>query len=206
MLASSGAVYAPSAEPHHEQRSLVKPEDVYGHTKAQAEQHLRHFATTRELQAVIVRLFNVVGPGETNPHVLPEIVAQLKSGVRTLQLGNLTPERDYIHVQDAAAGFAAAVTASPVEPGEVLTVNLGTSVTHSVGDLLDRLRHIAGIDFDVATDPTRLRPVDRPVLRADITAIAEHFGWRPTKTVDDALADLWRDPDLAPHLLQRYRT
>ncbi len=52
--------------------------------------------------------FNVIGPGETNPHVLPEIVAQLKAGRTRLQLGNLDAKRDYVHVQDVARGFGAA--------------------------------------------------------------------------------------------------
>ena len=39
-----------------------------------------YLAAQRDLSAVVVRLFNVVGPGETNPHLLPEIVAQLKAG------------------------------------------------------------------------------------------------------------------------------
>ena len=55
-----------------------------------------------------MRLFNVVGPGETNPHLLPEMIAQLKAGRTGISVGNLSPKRDYIHVKDAASGFAAA--------------------------------------------------------------------------------------------------
>ena len=38
-----------------------------------------------------MRLFNVIGPGETNPHILPAILAQVLKGRRTLRLGNCHP-------------------------------------------------------------------------------------------------------------------
>ncbi len=114
--------------------------------------------------AVVTRLFNVIGPGETNPHILPEIIAQLKTGHSTLQLGNLTPKRDYIDVNDAADGFATVALCSHIHPGEVVTVNLGTQNAYSVTELLVALRQITAIDFQVQTDNARLRKSDRPDL------------------------------------------
>src|SRR5690606_36433472 len=102
VYASSGAVYRPDPHPHSEAAAAVAPTDIYGFTKLHGEQYVRYLAHRREFAAVIVRLFNVVGPGETNPHLLPEILAQLKAGRSTVRLGNLSPRRDYIHVEDAA--------------------------------------------------------------------------------------------------------
>ena len=80
VFASSGAVYEPEEEPHTEFGSPLAPSDVYGYSKYHGEQYVRYFASAKGFPAVIVRLFNVVGPGETNPHVLPEIVAQTEVG------------------------------------------------------------------------------------------------------------------------------
>ena len=63
---------------HREFDSVVEPVDIYGITKQQGEVYVRALAAARGLSAVIVRLFNVIGPGETNPHLLPAIVAQLR--------------------------------------------------------------------------------------------------------------------------------
>ena len=49
----------------------------------------------------VARLFNVFGPGETNPHLIPTIVRQLQQGPE-LRLGNLSTKRDYIYVEDVA--------------------------------------------------------------------------------------------------------
>ena len=107
VFASSGAVYHPDTKPHIEAKAILGPSDIYGYTKLHGEHYVSYLASQRNFSAVVVRLFNVVGPGETNPHLLPEIVAQLKAGRKILRLGNLWPKRDYIHVRDAARGFVA---------------------------------------------------------------------------------------------------
>jgi len=205
VFASSGAVYSPELTPHVEDRSPLGPLDVYGLTKLQGEEYTRYFAAQRGFPAVVVRLFNVVGPGETNPHVLPEIVAQLKAGRSVLHLGNLDPRRDYIHVDDAAAGFAATALQGAVLPGASVTVNLGTGTTASVYELVTELAAISGVPIQIETDAARLRKVDRPFLAADTARIGERFGWAPRRTVTDALQELWENPNLPEALLQKYR-
>jgi UDP-glucose 4-epimerase len=205
VYASSGAVYKPNRQPHSEASASVQPTDIYGLSKLHAEQYVHHLARRRRLPAVIVRLFNVVGPGETNPHLLPEIVAQLKAGRTGVRIGNLSPKRDYIHVKDAASGFAAATLAGSVAPGETVTVNLGTSTAYSVLDIIHKLRRISGLPFTIQQDNARARAGDRPVLAADVTRIQTLFGWHAERTIDDALTDLWREPDLAENLMAPYR-
>ena len=206
VFASSGAVYHPDTKPHNEAEAVLGPSDIYGYTKLHGEHYVGYLATQRDLSAVIVRLFNVVGPGETNPHLLPEIVAQLKAGRTTLRLGNLWPKRDYIHVNDAARGFVAVALKEDIGDRDgTLTVNLGTSQPYSVAEIVEKLRLVAPMEFTVEEEQARLRKVDRPHLAADIREIRQHFGWTPQSTVDDALADLWREPDFGPALEAKYR-
>ncbi|RXF70947.1 NAD-dependent epimerase/dehydratase family protein [Hansschlegelia zhihuaiae] len=204
VFASSGAVYAPASEPHDEARARIGPNDVYGLTKLQGEAYVGHLAGSSGLSAVNVRLFNVIGPGETNPHLVPEIVAQLRSGRKTIKLGNLWPKRDYVHVRDAARGFVATALNSKVEAAETITVNLGTSRSYSVAEVLRKLRRIAGVKFTIEQDEGRIRTVDRPHLAADIRRIQQLFGWEPRLSIDEALADLWINPDLSERLIARY--
>lgn len=205
VYASSGAVYKPDDRPHCEVSSEIEPRDMYGLSKLHGEHYVRYIAEHRGLAAVTVRLFNVIGPGETNPHLLPEIIAQLMAGRITVRLGNLTPKRDYIHVFDAAQGFKAAALNHSVAPGRTVTVNLGTSHQYSVGEIIEKLRSITNIDFLPEHDPARVRPVDRPFLAADNTQMQRLFGWAPTFTIDEALADIWRRPDLAEALVAKYQ-
>lgn len=204
VYASSGAVYKPDAHPHSE-KSAREPSDIYGLSKLHSEAYVEYLTKRRQLSAVVVRLFNVVGPGETTPHLVPEIVAQLKAGRTKVGLGNLSPKRDYIHVLDAARGFIATALNGEVQPGTVVTVNLGTSKAFSVQEVIEKLRLVTQIDFRCEQEGGRTRPVDRPFLAADNQEIRRRFDWVPSLTIDDALADLWRKPDLADALMDRYR-
>jgi UDP-glucose 4-epimerase len=205
IFASSGAVYKPNARLHRESTAKLEPSDVYGMSKLSAEQYVCYFAGQRGFSATNVRLFNVIGPGETNPHVMPEIIAQLKAGRKKIKLGNLWPKRDYIHVRDAARGFASIAESKHTGQRTIRTVNLGTSKWFSVEVLLNKLKRISGVEFSIERDKSRVRKIDRPFLGADIREIRRLFGWKPMYSVDDALVDLWRDPELAPELTQKYR-
>ena len=203
VFASSGAVYEPDEAPHQELVSSLKPADIYGITKLQGEAYVRAFAADHGLSCGIVRLFNVIGPGETNPHLLPAIIAQLRDGATSIDLGNTWPKRDYIDVRDAAAGFAAvALGANP--PGVACeVVNLGSGQQYSVDDILGRMRSVLGLTFEVRQDPKRMRAVDRPFLGADISRIRDVFGWAPANDVDSTLERTWATPDFLPDLQGR---
>ncbi|MEZ5403266.1 MAG: NAD(P)-dependent oxidoreductase [Bryobacteraceae bacterium] len=202
VLASTAAVYAAEDAPHQEATSPIGPMDVYGLTKLHAEQYVTYFSQQHGLDARIVRLFNVVGPGETNPHVLPAILAQALRGVRTLRLGNCHPKRDYIHVQDVASGFATVAESQSKPPG-VDIVNLGSGAAHSVYEVVDELGRVVGEPLTIEVDPARMRKSDRPFLAAAIGKIRANYGWSPRFTLADALQDLWRNPDIPAELLER---
>ncbi|WP_370332370.1 NAD-dependent epimerase/dehydratase family protein [Mycolicibacterium hippocampi] len=200
VFASSGAVYKPDDAPHREFESTVEPVDIYGITKNHGEDYVRMFAVNRDLACVIVRLFNVIGPGETNPHLLPAIVAQLRDNPEAISLGNTWPQRDYIDVQDSAGGFAAAALGADPKPGGCDVVNLGSGSQYSVDDIVDRMRSLLGLQFEVRQDTSRMRAVDRPYLGADITRIREVFGWSPQFDLNQTLQRMWDKPDFLPAL------
>lgn len=200
VFASSGAVYKPDEAPHQEFASALGPADIYGINKLNGEDYVRAFAAGRGLDCCIVRLFNVVGPGETNPHLLPAIVAQLREGVSAIDLGNTWPKRDYIDVLDAAAGFAAVALGKNPQGVDCEIVNLGSGRQYSVNEILEAMRSVLGLNFEVRQDPKRMRAVDRPYLGADITRIETIFGWRPMQTIEDTLRRTWANPEFLPSL------
>jgi UDP-glucose 4-epimerase len=197
VVASSGAVYQPKVGPHDEDADVIEPSDVYGYTKLQTEQYVRYFGRRRGFDVGIVRLFNVIGPGETNPHLLPEIIQQIQAGVDPIRLGNTHPRRDYIYVDDVAAGFDAVATRPFPQGRSEVTVNLGSGESHSVDDVVAVLGEVRGHPIAVETDPARVRAVDRPDLRAGIDRIHSWFGWKPEVTFEDALRRTWERPEIA---------
>jgi UDP-glucose 4-epimerase len=201
VFASSAAVYAPEERPHREESSPVGPMDIYGLTKLQGEEYIRYCAGGLGLNAVIVRLFNVIGPGETNPHILPAILAQALKGETKLRLGNCHPKRDYIDVTDAAAGFATIALGAP-SGDTVEVVNLGTGEAFSVYELVEELARVSELPFEIETDPARVRQSDRPYLAADTRRIASRYGWTRRMDLRSSLQELWRQPDIPQSLLE----
>jgi UDP-glucose 4-epimerase len=77
-FASTGDVYRPAEQPHRED-DAIEPFNIYGLSKLLGEK-LVALASRERPQAhfVIGRLFNLYGPRETNAHILPEIIKQIR--------------------------------------------------------------------------------------------------------------------------------
>src|SRR5262249_2651386 len=126
---------------------------------------------------VVGRLFNLYGPRETNPHILPEVLRQLRQAPDApLRLGSLWPRRDLVPVRD---GARAVVETLAQAPAGLTTFNVGTGVTWSMQEVLDLLGELRGAQLRVQTDPAKVRPVERAHLRADVRRLREFLGWVP---------------------------
>jgi UDP-glucose 4-epimerase len=194
VVTSSAAVY-PVSDEFMQEESLAGPTDIYGITKAANERQGQQFAQVTGITTVAVRLFNVFGPGETNPHVVPEIIEQLRSQKYSLALGNVSPKRCYVYVDDVVDGFEALVTAS-LPPGYT-TVNLGTSEEASVSELVDMISEMLGTRIEIRSDAARTRASDRPFLRCNPERMASLTGWRARWSIHEGLRQLL----IAEHLL-----
>jgi UDP-glucose 4-epimerase len=190
VMASTAAVYGPEDAAHVESTSAIRPMDIYGWTKLQGEQFVRYYHENGKIDGAIVRLFNVVGSGETNPHLAPAIIEQLDEGNHVVQLGNLFPHRDYIDVRDAAEGFQR-IGAARSADGSLTLSNLGTGVTYAVGDMVQLIADAAGIEIRIEQDEGRVRAIDRPMLKASTAQLEALTGWKPQIPLAEAMRSAW---------------
>jgi UDP-glucose 4-epimerase len=189
-FASTADVYKASETPHRES-SAISPFNIYGLTKWMGEQLVQLEAGMHpERHFVIGRLFNLYGPHETNPHILPEIIDQLrKNGSGALRLGNVTPKRDLVPVADAARAVIEMVDKSN---SGLTIVNVGTGVSVSVQELVELISTIISMPLRIETNPTKVRPVERPHLQADVAKLKEMIGWAPQSDLSRGLRELLR--------------
>jgi UDP-glucose 4-epimerase len=188
-FASTGDVYVPDDKPHHEVNSATGPFNIYGLSKLMGEQLMALEARSRpEARFVVGRLFNLYGPRETNPHILPEVLGQLRANPEaTLRLGSLWPKRDLVPVSDAARAVIATLDAAP--PG-VTTVNIATGIAVSMQHVLDLIGELRGKPLVIETDPAKVRPVERAHLQADVARLKQMIGWAPHSDVRLGLKEL----------------
>jgi UDP-glucose 4-epimerase len=186
VFASSVAVYSTSSDWHSERERPV-PSDIYGLTKLLGEQIVRHYAEQGSFSSICVRLTNIYGPNETNPHILPEILKQVAGGATRLSLGRTDTYRDFLFVEDCAEGLARMLPL--FEAAEVHeTVNLASGNECSMNDLLDLLFDALGKRLIIEQDPDRVRPVDRAHLRSDISRLQQLLKWKPKTTFREGMA------------------
>ena len=184
-FASTAAVYPPK-EGEHLETDEPYPMDIYGLTKLCGERMIELFGQKHDVVSVIGRLFNAVGPRETNPHLLPDIFKQVNAGERTIQLGNLTPRRDFVHALD----MAKAIFTATVEANKSDIFNIGGGKQYSVKEVVDMISELLGEEITITQRDNLKRKVERPSLLAGIGKIGNAFGWQPKISLKETLAEL----------------
>jgi UDP-glucose 4-epimerase len=192
-VASTAAVYAINDHANAE-TSAIGPTDIYGITKYTCERLAELHQRRSNGRVVAGRLFNIYGPNETNPHVIPEIVAQVKAGASQIELGNIEPKRDFIHTSDVAAAIWALIAAAARWPTPGFEVfNIGSGVEHSVAEIVQLCAELTGREIRIVQTAARIRQVERMHLVADISRLQAATGWGPKMDLRAGLAALLSD-------------
>lgn len=184
-FASTAAVYPIYDEAVNETHP-TGPMDIYGLSKLVGEHLCNEFHLQTEIPTIVCRFFNAFGPNETNPHLIPEIQKQVNSGLRKIQLGNLTPKRDFIHTSDMANAVHALL--NKINSG-IHTYNLGRGIEYSVTEIVDSFSRQIGEKIEIEVDPARVRKVERMHLLADVSKL-KSIGWQPLVDIDGGIRTL----------------
>jgi UDP-glucose 4-epimerase len=190
LFASSAAVYPDRRGPIDE-TCPPQPFDLYGQTKLEGERLVAELAAKTRTRCVVARIFNVIGRRETNRHVVPELVGQLRRTNMPVRLGNLESRRDYTDVLDVAAALHRLL--SPLPRGAD-TFNVGSGNSVSVAALVQICEEILGRAIEVEVEAERLRATDRAELVADPSLLRETTGWEPARTLQETMAELLTEP------------
>jgi UDP-glucose 4-epimerase len=205
IFSSTAAVYGDvDTKPVGEDRPL-NPVSPYGRSKLMTEWMLADAAVAHGLRYVVLRYFNVAGAdprgrsgqSTANATHLIKVAAQTALGQRkAIEIYGTdypTPDgsclRDYIQVSDLAAAHLDALTHLR-RGGESLTLNCGYGTGYSVLEVVDIVKRVSGVDFEVRLSPRRAGDPAAIVAKAD--RIRERLGWQPryddlTTIVDQAL-------------------
>ncbi|MCE4618529.1 MAG: NAD-dependent epimerase/dehydratase family protein [Desulfurococcales archaeon] len=172
--ASSAAVYGEAEAIPINENHPTKPINWYGATKLAGEILVNNILIERRVDVVILRFFNVYGPGEwlrENPGVIHNFIINALTGEPLRIEGDGTQVRDFIHVVDAVR---ASITAMKLEPG---IYNVGSGRGVSIIDLAKLIARIHEGEIDVILAAKRFNDISRSI--ADITRISRASGWKP---------------------------
>ncbi len=177
------AQYVPIDEKHPKQ-----PQSPYSATKIGADAIAMSFFNAFELPVVIARPFNTYGPRQSARAIIPTIITQIANGKKEIQVGDLTPTRDFNYVKDTCKGFIE-LAACDNAIGE--EVNIAGNQEISMRGTLQLIAKIMNADVAFVEDKQRLRPKNSEVfrLRGDNRKIKQLTGYTPSYSLEDGLRE-----------------
>lgn len=198
LLIGSGEEYGhlhqgeiPVTEDNH-----LRPGNIYAATKVCQNMMGRIYADAYDMDVMMVRAFNHIGPGQSPIFVVADFckqVAEIEAGKRDpiICVGNLSAKRDFTDVRDVVRAYALLI-GNGVK-GE--TYNVGSGHAIAIQDILQLLLSMSSVQISVEVEEIRFRPVDIPIIEADINKLEKCTGWRPEIQLESTITetlDFWR--------------
>ena len=202
LIAGSGEEYGRVRESDIpiKENSTLSPGNVYAVTKACQNMMASIYSHAYALPLVMTRSFNHIGPGQSRQFVVADFcsqVVEIEQGKRehVIRVGNLSAKRDFTDVRDVVKAYCRLIQYG--KSGE--TYNVGSGHAVAIQDVLDIILAQTTADVSIENDPARLRPVDVPIIEADISKIYKDTGWKPTISLPQTITDtlqFWRSHTL----------
>lgn len=199
LLIGSGEEYGyvrPEDIPIREE-TLLRPGNLYAATKACQNMIGKIYTDAYDMNIMMVRAFNHIGPNQAPLFVVSDFCKQVVEIERGLQVpvihvGNLSVFRDFTDVRDVVRAYSAIILQG--KRGE--TYNVGSGKSMEIREMLETILSFSTASITIETDPAKLRPVDVPIIEADTSKLYNLTGWKPLipfhQTVQETL-DYWRN-------------
>lgn len=189
LLVGSAYAYGKGEHAVRETQPL-EPVNHYGVSKAAADL-LGYSYALQGLRVIRARPFNHSGPNQSPDFLLPTLMQQfseIRAAKRepSIHLGNLESIRDFSDVRDIVRGYYLALQRG--RGGEAYNFGSGRGV--SVGELFELVRWEAGVEAELAVEPSRTRATDIPFLVADVSRAHKQLGWEAEIPLEKTLRDM----------------
>lgn len=193
LYVSSGDVYGlvPDAMMPVDERRWPEPRNPYAASKIAAETLVLQWHRAQGLDAMVVRPFNHIGPGQRKDFAIPSFAHQIINiacgrQAPVLEVGDIDTTRDFLDVRDVVRGYAALFAQGHAGA----TYVLGSGVERRVRDMIAFMCRTCGVDPEIRQEPSRLRPSEQRRMVADAALIRAHTGWSPAYTIEATLRDV----------------
>jgi CDP-glucose 4,6-dehydratase len=188
VFASTDKAYGASPQLPYREDFPLRAAYPYDASKAAADVIARSYASAYGLPLAVTRFANVYGGGDLNfSRLVPETVVAVLDGRRPAIRSDGSPERDFLHVDDAVAAYLAIAEALGADGAAGEAFNAGGERPHSVREVVELIAAVAGSgvdpDFRGAGNPDG--EIDSQFV--DSTKLRELTGWRPEVELRDGL-------------------
>ncbi len=203
LIASSSEVYGDHREERplgEEDRRVYGPVTerrwLYADSKAMDEFLALGFHQERELDCIIARFFNTVGPRQQGQYgmVIPRFVERALTGKALEVHGDGKQTRSFCHVHDTIRAVAGLMSATHIS-GQIF--NVGSAERVTILELARRVLEATGSSSELEFIPHEnvygVGIEDVLHREPSIEKINAAIGWKPTLDLDQILADVIGD-------------
>jgi NAD dependent epimerase/dehydratase len=182
---STSEVYGTAQAVPMTEEHPIRPQSPYAASKVGADLLAASFRRSFDLPLVTARPFNAYGPRQSARAVIPTIIVQALTGDR-VELGAVTPTRDFTYVEDTVDGFLRLAGAQPNDE----VIHLGSGFEISIGDLAAKVVEVIGKPVELVSVEERKRPGSSEVERlfCDASKARSLLGWAPRVPLEKGLA------------------
>jgi dTDP-glucose 4,6-dehydratase len=188
LITSTSEVYGTAQYVPIDEKHPFQGQSPYSATKIGADRLAESFYRSFNMPITIVRPFNTYGPRQSARAIIPTIITQLLAGKQEIQLGSLSPTRDFNYVKDTVNGFIEIAKSEKVLGEEI---NIATQHEISIGELAEELIRQINPNAKIVCDEQRLRPENSEVNRllGSNEKIMRLTNWKPNYTLEQGLAE-----------------
>lgn len=185
VVVSSGALYSPKQAMPLDEDAALAMGSPYAVSKLLVENQCEYYRS-RDIECVVARPFNHIGPGQGPGFLVPDVLAQLQEGDE-ITVGNIDTRRDYTDVRDIARAYRLLATQPELAH---TTYNACSGVSVSGREIIELLtKNIGKSDVSITVDKSKVRPTDPADIRGDASRLQKDTGWTPEISLEQTLKD-----------------
>ena len=165
----------------------------YALSKIKMENAAFTFNKRNQLECIVVRPFNHIGPGQEAGFLVPDLYQKIMRALKkggAITTGNLSTRRDYTDVRDVVRAYVDLALASQGTLKSPV-YNICSGVSHSGEEILAYIKkYIPGAKtIRTVVDPGLVRVNDPDVLVGSNKLINQAVGWQPTIPLGQTIKD-----------------
>lgn len=188
VFASSDKAYGTSPELPYREDFPLRGAYPYDASKAAADTIARSYASAYGLPIAVTRFANVYGGGDLNfSRLIPETVVAVLDGRPPAIRSDGSPERDFLHVDDAVSAYLAIAAALDGDGAAGEAFNAGGERPHAVREVVEAIVAAGskGVAPDFQGEGNPDGEIDRQYV--DSSKLRELTGWAPRVELEDGL-------------------
>jgi len=190
VAASSAAVYGESQNLPISENHKTNPSSTYGESKLKMEQLIQNFSKKHNLNAIILRIFNAYGKGQSDEYagVITKFLNRISKNEPLEIFGDGLQTRGFVSIKDVVYSIHLALTNIDGKRGSIF--NIGNRKSITINDLAKYMISVSGKNLDVLHLAQKKGEIR--FSQADISLARKVLNYNPNTILEDGIRNLMK--------------